>query len=685
MMAVEVAEDELPAVAMAGDKPVKPSPIDNLKNLVPTKAQAFKLVPIIDTVTTYDWRANAMDDIIAGITTGVMLIPQGMAYALVATLPPQYGLYSATVPIVVYAILGTSRQLAVGPVAIISLLVAEAIEPERVIDGISQTDEQMLQHKVQLASVLAFFVGVFSLALGLFRAGQLSTFLSHSVLVGFTGGASVVIAISQLKHVLGFDIPKSHYPVERIIYALSHLKDTNAATIAVGLIGIGFLLGTKQIKKRFTKPVRGGSVAANRLRKILGFICSLSALEAVIAATLVATYLFNSHGYTPSSLPIVGSVPAGLPTPAMPSFAVIGQNMTEVLLAAFVITILGFMESFAVADTYARKHGYAVEPNQELVALGASSLIGAFFHAYPVAGGFGRTAVNDSSGAKSPLASLISAGIVAIVCFQLTSLFYFLPKAILGAIILVAVSSLFDFHAFMLSWKVSKADFWVSVLTFTSTICLGTELGLALGVSISILSLLREAAFPHTASLGLVESADTGEKHWRNLSRFGVAKEPQGVLVFRADASLQFINRSAILAKLHAAIADKDFGAADTGPFHAGVILDCSGINSIDVAGVEALGELATNLKAKGLSLVAAAVKGPVRDVIDRENAFQARHRAGVMLFPWAKPCDPGHGPQRHPTSAMVASIDEGLTWLRKQPSNDDLESGIDVATDAAH
>lgn len=675
-MAVEVA-DNIVEVSMAGKalalKPVKPLTFESFKNLVPTKAQALKLVPIIEAVRTYDWRANTVDDIIAGITTGVMLIPQGMAYALVATLPPQYGLYSATIPIVVYAILGTSRQLSVGPVAIISLLVADIIEPERVINGISQTDEQMIQHKVQLASVLAIFVGIVSMALGLVHAGQLSTFLSHSVLVGFTAGASVVIAISQLSHVVGFVIPKSHYPIESIIYALSHLKDTNAVTVTFGLVGIVFLLGMKQIKQRFTKPVRGGSVAANQMRQILKFICSLSALEAVIAATLITTYLYDAHGYTRSELPIVGAVPAGIPTPAIPSFAVIGDNLTDLLIGALVITILGFMESFAVADTYARKHGYTVEPNQELLALGASSLIGAFFHAYPVTGGLSRTAVNDSSGAKSVLASLISAGIVTLVCFQLTSLFYYLPKAILGAIILAAVSSLFDFHAFTHAWKVSKKDFWVSVVTFASTVCLDTELGLALGVSVSVLSLLREAAFPHTATLGLVESEDTGEQHWRNLSRFGVAKQPQGVLVFRVDASLQFINRSAILAKLQEAITARDFGAADTGPFHAGVILDCSGINSVDIAGVETLGELAANLKAKGLSLVVAVVKGPVRDVIDRENAFQARHRPGVLLFPWAKPCD---GPQQHPTTAMVASVDEGLTWLRKQPLNNDLEGG---------
>ena len=240
------------------------------------------------------------------------LIPQGMAYALLATLPPQYGLYSAILPIIMYALFGTSRQLAIGPVAIISLLIAEAIEPPHVIDGIAQTNEQMVQYKVELATVIAFFVGVFSLVLGLVRAGQLSTFLSHSVLVGFVSGASVVIALSQLKHVLGFTTPKSHYPIVSAYHYLAMLPQTNVTTLSIGLVGIVFLLGARHVKKRFGKPVKGGGVMANRARKALGFICSLAALEAVIAGTLITTYLYDAHGHQPSTVPIVGAVPAGL-------------------------------------------------------------------------------------------------------------------------------------------------------------------------------------------------------------------------------------------------------------------------------------------------------------------------------------------------------------------------------------
>merc|ERR1719473_1721119 len=288
-------------VNMTGAKPINGKSMMKIKNVVPTKSQVLSAVPIITTVANYNWQANGLDDLIAGITTGVMLIPQGMAYALLATLPPQYGLYSAILPIIMYALFGTSRQLAIGPVAIISLLIAEAIEPPHVIDGIAQTNEQMVQYKVELATVIAFFVGVFSLVLGLVRAGQLSTFLSHSVLVGFVSGASVVIALSQLKHVLGFTTPKSHYPIVSAYHYLAMLPQTNVTTLSIGLVGIVFLLGARHVKKRFGKPVKGGGVMANRARKALGFICSLAALEAVIAGTLITTYLYDAHGHQPST------------------------------------------------------------------------------------------------------------------------------------------------------------------------------------------------------------------------------------------------------------------------------------------------------------------------------------------------------------------------------------------------
>jgi SulP family sulfate permease len=255
---------------------------------------------------------------------------------------------------------------------------------------------------------------------------------------------------------------------------------------------------------------------------------------------------------------------------------------------------------------------------------------------------------------------------VLIVCFSLTSSFYYLPKSVLGSIVFVAVSSLFDWHAFVVSWKVDTKDFMVMLLTFLCTICLGTEIGLAVGVGISMLTLLHGSAFPHTAVLGVVESAESGAKHWRNTTRFTMAKEPAAVLVFRIDASLQFINRSHVVSKLTDAMALKDFHESESS-FHPGVVLDCTAINSIDMAGLEVLQELQQSLSAKGISLVAAGVKGPVRDVIDRENAYQTK-AGGKLLLPWSKDLT---GTLTHPICIMVPSIDEGLSSLLKKPTGD--------------
>ena len=657
---------------MSGTKPKQAPQVVELKHVVPTKNQLLSAVPLISTIQKYEWRTNAMDDLVAGLTTGVMLIPQGMAYALLANLPPQYGLFTATMPIIMYALFGTSHSLAIGPVAIISLLVAEAIEPPSIVDGVAQTTEQMEEYKIQLASVLAFLVGAMSIAMAVFRAGQLSTFLSHSVLVGFTAGAAAIIAISQLKHVLGYSIPKSHYPVVSVYYMLKQLPDTNVTTLVCGLVGIVFLLISRHVKKRFGKPVKGAGAVANWVRKLLGLVCSLAALQAIIGGTLIAQYLYQSHGHTTSSLPIVGSVPAGLPSPTVPSFKTLGTNATNLIITAFVITMLAFMESFAVADLYARKHGYTINATQELIGIGFANLIGSFFHSYPAAGGFGRTAVNDSSGATSQLASLISAAIIFVVCSSLTSLVYYLPKAILGSIVLVAVSNLIDFHAFGLSWRIAKRDFWIMAITCVVTICVGTELGLAVGVIMSVLGLLQGAAYPHTAVLGAVTSQDTDQTYWRNLARFSTAQEPAGVVVFRFDASLQFINCTRIMAKLHEAIAAKDFDAAETGPYHKGVILDWHGVHALDIAGIDALIELQKSLHAKQISLVAAHVIGPVRDTFDTVNEYRAT-QGEAPLLQWIK-----QGDQDAPISAMVASIDEGLKLLTKMTSND-VEAQLDA------
>jgi len=321
------------------------------------------------------------------------------------------------------------------------------------------------------------------------------------------------------------------------------------------------------------------------------------------------------------------------------------------------------MESFAVADTYARKHNRKIDANQELFALGLSNIFGSFFNGYPVTGGFSRTAVNEGAGARTSLAAIISSLIVLIVIFLLTESFEYMPNTILASIVFVAVSSLFDFHAFSMAWKVARKDFWVSLIAFLATLCLGTEIGLAVGFGMSVLLLLQGVAFPHTAILGFVRNANSGEVVYRNLNRFPEAKPHGGVLFFRIDASFTFVNRSTVLARLHEAIHETDL-VANAAEFHPAVVLACEGINAIDVAGLEALHELSEFLHERGISLAASSVKGPVRDALEKQNAYLVKHNKEPILV-WAHNLASKGQEIKFPASFMTATAEEAFDILR--------------------
>ncbi|GBG28063.1 Sulfate transporter [Hondaea fermentalgiana] len=630
-------------------------------------------MPIVNTLKNYDIRNDLPGDLTAGITVGVMLIPQGMAYALLATLPAQYGLYSSFMPIIIYAFFGTSKQLAVGPVAIVSLLVAESIEAQGI-----HTEEE----KIAYASLLAFFVGLISALLGLARAGILANFLSHSVLVGFTAGAAMVIALSQLKHFLGFSIPRYSFPIQTLFYALEHLPDTNPTTITMGIVATLILLGLRYAKRHLTKPEPEDENATamtparvrNIMRRVLFYASSLGALIVVIIGTLVTDYLYSEHGYSKETLPIVGDVPQGMPAPRAPDFSNLSEIFPDLFVSSLVISILGFMESFAVADRFARSHEYEISPSHELSGLGVANLVGSFFNTYPVTGGFSRTAVNDSAGANTPVASIISALIVLMVIFLLTSTFFYMPKNVLAAIVFVAVSGLFDFTAMRVAFKVDREDFYVMMLTMLATLCLGTEIGLAVGFACSVLILLRKLAFPHTAVLGKVPGLDANacdEAVYRNVLRFPNAERPDNAVIFRVDAGLNFANRTHVLAVLFRAVSEANLIVDAEASSRPAVVLTCEGVNSIDVAGLEMLEEIQHTLFARKISLVACNVKGPVRDAIDKQNLHlqSVGHRP---VLPWlhALPEEAAGGVSAEgdlvfPTSFMTGTLDQALRALR--------------------
>ncbi|MEZ4248053.1 MAG: SulP family inorganic anion transporter [Polyangiales bacterium] len=366
-----------------------------------------RYLPFLGWLPSYR-REDLPGDVAAGLTTAVMLIPQGMAYAMLAGMPPIYGLYASVVPLAIYALLGTSRQLAVGPVAMVSLLT---------LQGVSTLAEPSSEAFVGYAIGLALVVGVMQVGMGFFRLGFLVNFLSHPVISGFTSAAALIIGTSQLKQVIGVDLPKSSNIFATFGEAFSRFSEWHLLTLAIALGSVVMLEVLKRWKKTFPR-----------------------ALAVVVVGTLAVWGL----GLDAQGVAVVRNVPAGFPTPTLPSLDL--EALKGLLPTAIAISLVGFMESVSVAKAFARKNKYEIEPSQELVGLGAANVAGAFFGAFPVTGGFSRTAVNAEAGARTPLASLITAFVIAIALLFLTPLFYFLPKAVLAAIILNAVAGLVDVH-----------------------------------------------------------------------------------------------------------------------------------------------------------------------------------------------------------------------------------------------
>ncbi|MEM9990926.1 MAG: sulfate permease [Bacteroidota bacterium] len=385
-------------------------------------------------------------DLSAGITVGVMLIPQGMAYAMLAGLPPIYGLYAATLPLVVYALLGTSRQLAVGPVAMVALLTAS---------GLGQFATIGTEHFIELAISLAFLVGLIQFSMGLFRLGFLVNFLSHPVIAGFTSAAAIIIGISQLKHLLGIPIPRGHL-YETLVHLFQALEKVNLPTFLLGSVAIAFLWLLKKRHRKFPAPI------------------------VAVVAGILSTYLFDLSALGVS---IIGNVPSGLPMPALPNLQL--DTLQLLLPTALTIAFVSFMESIAIAKAIQKKHqDYSIDNNQELIGLGLANVFGAFFKAFPVTGGFSRTAVNDQAGAKTGLAAIISALLIVLSLLFFTSNFYYLPTAILSAIILVAVIGLIDVEEARHLWQTDRRDFSLFIVTALGTLLLGIEQGILLGAGL---------------------------------------------------------------------------------------------------------------------------------------------------------------------------------------------------------
>ena len=526
-----------------------------------------RLLPIVGWLRRYD-RADLPADLMAGLVTAVMLVPQGMAYAMLAGLPPVVGLYASTVPLLVYALFGSSRQLAVGPVAIVSLLT---------LAGVGAIAQPGSPEFVALAAALMAMVGVIQAGLGLLRAGFVVNFLSHAVISGFTSAAALVIGLSQLKHLLGVDIPREENVFVLLAHAAGQAAHTHGVTLAIGLGSVATLMIGKRIARRFPTPLL------------------------VVAAASALVWAFDLHE---KGVAIVGDVPAGLPSLALPQLG--GGALASLLPVAATIAFVGFMESVAVAKAIAAKHRYKVDANRELVGLGVANVVGAIFRGYPVTGGFSRSAVNDQAGARTPLAGIVTAVLIGLTLLFLTDLFYFLPRAVLAAIVMVAVFGLIDLREPRHLWRIKKIDAVTLLITFLATLTLGVETGILAGVAFSLLVFVARSAWPHTAELGWLP----GDRVFRNVRRYPGARTWNDLYITRPDASLYFANMAALETQLNDAVADRHELRA--------IVLDFSAVNDVDGVAIDTLQDRMDAFAAQGIDVHLAGVKGPVRDLLAR-------------------------------------------------------------------
>lgn len=542
---------------------------------------AKKYLPFMEWLVNYD-RRNLRGDVTAGLTTAVMLIPQGMAYAMLAGLPPIHGLYASIVPIAIYALLGTSRQLAVGPVAMVSLLVATGV------GAIAGSGTELF---IAYSILLALMVGVMQLVMGIARLGFLVNFLSHPVISGFTSAAAIIIGLSQLKHLLGVKLASGKVHVV-LGDALTRLSEIQPITLGIGALTIAVLLFFKKVKPAFP-----------------------SALAVVLLGTLAVFF----GGLNQMGVAIVGDVPAGFPAPGLPVLDF--DAMKALFPIALTISLVGFMESISVAKSFANRNKYEIDANQELIGLGAANIGGAFFQAYPVTGGFSRTAVNASAGAKTGLAALITAGVVALALMFLTPLFYYLPKAVLAGIIMVAVFGLVDVKEVKHLWAVKRSDLALLTITFFATLSLGIEEGILVGVGASLLWFVVKTTRPHFAVLGQIP----GTQAYRNVKNHPEAEPIPNVLMVRMDAQFYFGNVSFLKEKLAELERDVPGGLK-------AVIIDASSMNQLDSSAVHALSELLVAHRDRGVKLMIANAKRPVVDVMERAHLLDALGETGLFL-----------------------------------------------------
>ncbi len=543
-------------------------------------------LPILEWGRQYDKEAFT-SDLVAALIVTIMLIPQSLAYALLAGLPPEVGLYASVAPLLLYAVLGSSRVLAVGPVAVVSLMTAAAVG-EHAAAG---------THAYwQVAITLAFLSGGMLLLMGLLRLGFLANFLSHPVISGFISASGLLIAASQMKTLMGVKA-EGHNFVELLMSLAAQASQVHWLTLVVGASATLFLFWVRKGLKPLL--VKAG------LRDRLADVVAKAGPVVAIALTTILAWSLDWHG---QGMKLVGAVPQGLPPLTMPRWDL--ALWRELLLPALLISVVGFVESVSVGQTLAAKRRQRIELDQELVALGASNLSAAFSGGFPITGGFARSVVNFDAGAVTPAAGVFTALGITLASLFLTPALFYLPQATLAATIVVAVLSLVDFGILKSTWRFSKLDFTALACTLAATLLVGVETGLVVGVGVSLALFLLRASRPHIAAVGLVP----GTEHFRNVLRHKVVMSPK-LVCLRVDAAMFFANARGIEDRINAEVAAR--------PALEHVLLQCSAVNDIDASALESLEAVASRLKDSGIALHFSEIKGPVMDKLNRTHFLQ--------------------------------------------------------------
>lgn len=550
--------------------------------------------PGLDWTHGYD-RATLSSDLVAAVIVTLMLIPQSLAYASLAGLPPQVGLYASIAPLLFYAAFGSSRVLAVGPVAVVSLMTAAAI------GDLAQAGSPAYW---LLAITLAFISGAMLLLMGLLRLGFLANFLSHPVISGFITASALLIAVGQLKVILGIQVP-GHNFFESLPALILQLPNAHALSAAIGLGTVAFLFWAKRGVKPLLRLLGLGPRLADALAR--------AAPVAGIAVTAVLTWAGQWHE---QGVRIVGTVPQGVPPLTLPSWDL--ALWQQLAVPALLISVVGFVESVSVGQTLAAKRRQRIEPDRELVALGASNLGAALTGGFPVTGGFARSVVNFDAGAQTPAAGIFTAIGIFLAALLLTPALYFVPQATLAATIVVAVLSLVDLHTLRSTWAYSRRDFSAVIVTLLLTLAAGVEAGLVDGVVLSLLLYLYKTSRPHIAEVGLV----SGTEHFRNVLRHKVQVSSQ-LASLRVDESLYFANARVLEDRVNALVSER--------PELRHLVMQCSAINDIDASALESLEAIDQRLRDAGLCLNLSEVKGPVMDRLQTTNFL--KHLSGKVYL----------------------------------------------------